>query len=43
MAITLSIYGYHFRTVSEMHIFEHNDARAAARIEAGKGQLVSAN
>jgi radical SAM superfamily enzyme YgiQ (UPF0313 family) len=43
MAITLSIYGYHFRTISELHIFERNDARTAARIEAGKGQLVSTN
>ncbi len=32
MAITLSIYGYHFRTISEAHIFEHRSAGAGARV-----------
>ena len=43
MAITLSIYGYHFRTVSEQHIFEHQSAGAAVRVGPGKKQLVSIN
>jgi hypothetical protein len=43
MAITLSIYGYHFRTISEAHIFEHRSASAAARVGSRKGQLVSAD
>jgi radical SAM superfamily enzyme YgiQ (UPF0313 family) len=41
MAITLSIYGYHFRTVSELHIFEHRGA--AVPVGAAKGQMASAN
>jgi radical SAM superfamily enzyme YgiQ (UPF0313 family) len=42
-AITLSIYGYHFRTVSELHIFEHRSANQKARVGSGKRQLVSAD
>jgi len=43
MAITLSIYGYHFRTISEAHVFEHRSAGAAIRVGSRKGQLVSAD
>jgi hypothetical protein len=43
MAITLSIYGYHFRTISELHIFEHRNAGAAIPIGTQKGQLASVN
>ena len=43
MAITLSIYGYHFRTVSELHIYEHRGAGAAVPVGAREGRMVSAN
>jgi hypothetical protein len=39
-AITFTIYGYHFRKVSELHILEHNSARETKKIPAGKKQWV---
>ena len=40
-AITFTIYGYHFRKVSELHILEHNSARETKKMPAGKKQRVS--
>jgi len=40
-AITFSIYGYHFRILSELHTQEYNTARETKKIPAGKKQWIS--
>ena len=39
-AITFTIYGYHFRKLSELHNLEYNSAREAKKLSAGKKRWV---
>jgi radical SAM superfamily enzyme YgiQ (UPF0313 family) len=41
LAITMSIYGYHFRRVSELHIVERKLAENSNQVTVGKKRMVS--